>query len=176
MVLFVIFFHMKIQIIIFFSLTRIFASIVCSPIHPLLGKISLPAITTWWDLMRSRNPTLKIDRRRQKHDFPYSTLLWLAHPLLISVSTHQQFWKRESLFILYEKNWLNKEIYLLYLFSCCNMTQKTIHNFFFDAKHLIYSIIIQILGQSEMGLIHILAKKHIVCSSNTIHSSTKGKL
>ena len=47
------------------------------------------------------------------------------------------------------------------------MTQKTIHNIFFDAKHLIYSIIIQILGQSEMGLIHILAKKHIVCSSTT---------
>ena len=128
MVLFVIFFHMKIQIIIFFSLTRIFASIVCSPIHPLLGKISLPAITTWWDLMRSRNPTLKIDRRRQKHDFPY--IHCCGYSSSISVSTHQQFWKRESLFI-YEKNWLNKEIYLLYLFSCCNMTQKTIHNFFF---------------------------------------------
>lgn len=145
--------------------------------HPsLTGEDQL---TSHYNMMRS-NAFKKSDTQNRstttKTWLSLYTLLWLAHPLLISVSTHQQFWKRESLFILYEKNWLNKEIYLLYLFSCCNMTQKTIHNFFFDAKHLIYSIIIQILGQSEMGLIHILAKKHIVCSSNTIHSSTKGKL
>ena len=144
--------------------------------HPsLTGEDQL---TSHYNMMRS-NAFKKSDTQNRstttKTWLSLYTLLWLA-PLLISVSTHQQFWKRESLFI-YEKNWLNKEIYLLYLFSCCNMTQKTIHNiFFFDAKHLIYSIIIQILGQSEMGLIHILAKKHIVCSSNTIHSSTKGKL
>ena len=129
-------------------------------------------LTSHYNMMRS-NAFKKSDTQNRstttKTWLSLYTLLWLAHPLLISVSTHQQFWKRESLFI-YEKNWLNKEIYL---FSCCNMTQKTIHIFFFDAKHLIYSIIIQILGQSEMGLIHILAKKHIVCSSNTIHSSTK---
>ena len=131
--------------------------------HPsLTGEDQL---TSHYNMMRS-NAFKKSDTQNRstttKTWLSLYTLLWLAHPLLISVSTHQQFWKRESLFILYEKNWLNKEIYS--------------HNFFFYAKHLIYSIIIQILGQSEMGLIHILAKKHIVCSSNTIHSSTKGKL
>ena len=146
--------------------------------HPsLTGEDQL---TSHYNMMRS-NAFKKSDTQNRstttKTWLSLYTLLWLAHPLLISVSTHQQFWKRESLFILYEKNWLNKEIYLLYLYLVVVIyDSKNNSQFFFDAKHLIYSIIIQILGQSEMGLIHILAKKHIVCSSNTIHSSTKGKL
>ena len=102
--------------------------------HPsLTGEDQL---TSHYNMMRS-NAFKKSDTQNRstttKTWLSLYTLLWLAHPLLISVSTHQQFWKRESLFI-YEKNWLNKEIYLLYLFSCCNMTQKTIHNFFFWCK------------------------------------------
>ena len=128
--------------------------------HPSLTRED--QLTSHYNMMRS-NAFKKSDTQNRstttKTWLSLYTLLWLAHPLLISVSTHQQFWKRESLFILYEKNWLNKEIYLLYLYLVVVIyDSKNNSHFFFDAKHLIYSIIIQILGQSEMGLIHILAK------------------
>ena len=129
--------------------------------HPsLTGEDQL---TSHYNMMRS-NAFKKSDTQNRstttKTWLSLYTLLWLAHPLLISVSTHQQFWKRESLFI-YEKNWLNKEIY--------------IHNFFWCKAFNLFNNNTDSRSIWNGSNTHP-SKKHIVCSSNTIHSSTKGKL
>ena len=103
--------------------------------HPSLTRED--QLTSHYNMMRS-NAFKKSDTQNRstttKTWLSLYTLLWLAHPLLISVSTHQQFWKRESLFILYEKNWLNKEIYLLYLYLVVVIYDSKNNSHFFLCK------------------------------------------